>query len=50
MADDVAAFCAELGIEQPVVLGASFGGSVALTIAVRHPELLGGPITSTWSC
>lgn len=44
MADDVAAFCAELSIEKPVVLGSSFGGFVALTIAVRHPELLGGLI------
>src|ERR1700694_2503753 len=33
MADDVAAFCAELSIEKPVVLGSSFGGWVALTIA-----------------
>jgi len=44
MADDVAAFCAESGIEKPVVLGHSFGGFVALTIAIRHPELLGGLI------
>jgi pimeloyl-ACP methyl ester carboxylesterase len=41
MADDVAAFCAELGIEHPVVLGHSFGGCVALSLAVRHPELPG---------
>ncbi len=41
MADDVAAFCIELGIEHPVVLGHSFGGCVALSLAVRHPELLG---------
>jgi proline iminopeptidase len=44
MADDVAAFCAKLGIEKPIVLGHSFGGFVALTIAVRHPEILGGLI------
>jgi proline iminopeptidase len=44
MADDIAAFCAELGIEKPIVLGHSVGGFVALTIAVRHPELLGGLI------
>jgi len=41
MADDVAALCAELGIEKPIVLGHSVGGFVALSIAVRHPELLG---------
>jgi proline iminopeptidase len=49
MADDVAAFCAELGIEKPIVLGHSFGGYVALTIAVRHPELLGGLILGSTS-
>lgn len=40
MADDVAAFCVELSIEDPVVLGHSFGGYVALSLATRHPELL----------
>jgi proline iminopeptidase len=44
MADDIADFCAELGIEKPVVLGVSFGGFIALSLAVRHPELLGGLI------
>jgi proline iminopeptidase len=44
MADDVAAFCGELGIQHPVVLGHSFGGFVALSLAVRHPELLGSLI------
>lgn len=41
MADDVAAFCIELGIEHPVVLGHSFGGFVALSLATRYPNLLG---------
>ena len=35
--DDVAAFCEALGIEAPIVLGASFGGMVALSYATRHP-------------
>jgi pimeloyl-ACP methyl ester carboxylesterase len=35
--DDVAAFCDTLGIEKPIVLGASFGGVVALAYATRHP-------------
>ena len=48
-ADDVAAFCTELGIEKPIVLGHSAGGFVALTIAVRHPELLGGLILGSTS-
>lgn len=38
-ADDVARFCAALGIERPVVLGNSFGGFVAMHAAARHPDL-----------
>ena len=36
--DDVRAFCDALGIERPIVLGASFGGMVAMAYATRHPE------------
>lgn len=36
--DDVRAFCDALGIERPIVYGASFGGTVALAYATRHPE------------
>lgn len=49
MADDVASFCAELGIEKPVVLGQSFGGFLALTVAIRHPDLLGSLILCSTS-
>jgi proline iminopeptidase len=35
--DDVRAFCDDLGIVAPIVLGASFGGMVALSYATRHP-------------
>src|SRR5215475_11079805 len=35
--DDVRAFCDALGIAHPIVLGASFGGMVALAYATRHP-------------
>jgi pimeloyl-ACP methyl ester carboxylesterase len=35
--DDVRAFCDVLGIANPIVLGASFGGMVALAYATRHP-------------
>jgi proline iminopeptidase len=35
--DDVRAFCDVLGIVSPIVLGASFGGMVALAYATRHP-------------
>lgn len=36
-ADDVVAFCEQLGITRPIVYGASFGGMVALAYATRHP-------------
>jgi pimeloyl-ACP methyl ester carboxylesterase len=35
--DDIRAFCDALGIVSPIVLGASFGGTVALAYATRHP-------------
>jgi pimeloyl-ACP methyl ester carboxylesterase len=35
--DDVRAFCDILGIMKPIVLGASFGGMVAMAYATRHP-------------
>ena len=35
--DDVRAFCDVLGIARPIVYGASFGGTVALAYATRHP-------------
>jgi pimeloyl-ACP methyl ester carboxylesterase len=35
--DDVRAFCEVLGITGPIVLGASFGGMVAMAYATRHP-------------
>ena len=36
--DDVRAFCDAVGITAPIVLGASFGGMVALAYATRHPD------------
>jgi proline iminopeptidase len=44
MADDVAALCAALGIERPLVFGHSAGGFVALQLALRHPGLAAGLI------
>jgi pimeloyl-ACP methyl ester carboxylesterase len=38
-ADDVAWLCRELGIEQPVVIGHSLGGMIAIELAARHPML-----------
>jgi len=37
LGDDVRAFCDALGIVDPIVLGVSFGGMVALSYATRHP-------------
>jgi len=37
-ADDVVRLCDALGIERPVVVGASFGGFVAQRYLARHPE------------
>jgi pimeloyl-ACP methyl ester carboxylesterase len=35
--DDVRAFCEALSIKRPIILGASFGGQVAMAYATRHP-------------
>lgn len=36
---DVFRFCEVLGIEAPIILGQSFGGTVGLGLAIRHPAL-----------
>jgi proline iminopeptidase len=36
--DDVKGLCDALGIERPIVYGSSFGGFVAQSYAIRHPE------------
>lgn len=41
-ADDVIGLCDALGIADPVLLGTSSGGWVALTAALRHPDRLAG--------
>jgi pimeloyl-ACP methyl ester carboxylesterase len=40
MADDVAALLQHLKIEQADIFGYSMGGTVALAIAIRHPEVV----------
>src|SRR5215472_6155785 len=45
--DDVVALCDALDIEKPVVLGQSFGGMVAMSYAVRHPDHPGKLILSS---
>ena len=49
-ADDVAAFCDELGVVSPVIYGASFGGMVALSLATRHPQLPGKLVLVSTEC
>jgi len=41
-ADVVAAVIRALGLERPLLVGHSLGGAVALAVAVRHPDLVGG--------
>ncbi len=37
-ADDIHDFCVALKIEKPIVMGVSFGASVAMNYASRHPD------------
>jgi pimeloyl-ACP methyl ester carboxylesterase len=41
-ADDIAWQCAQLGLEKPVVIGHSLGGTIALELCGRHPGLASG--------
>ncbi len=34
----IVAFCDALGLEEPIFMGSSFGGNVALQLALRHPD------------
>jgi pimeloyl-ACP methyl ester carboxylesterase len=44
---DVVDLCDALELEHPVILGQSFGGVVALGVAIRHPELAAKLIVSS---
>jgi pimeloyl-ACP methyl ester carboxylesterase len=43
-ADDVAALCAQAGVERPVVCGHSLGGMVAIELGYRYPGLVRGVV------
>jgi pimeloyl-ACP methyl ester carboxylesterase len=43
-ADDIAWQCAQLGLQKPIVIGHSLGGSVALELCGRYPELASGMV------
>ncbi|WP_299048914.1 alpha/beta hydrolase [uncultured Tateyamaria sp.] len=44
--DDIAGLCDVLGLDAPIIYGASFGGYVAQSFATRHPDRLSGLILS----
>jgi pimeloyl-ACP methyl ester carboxylesterase len=44
LAADAEPLCAEFGIGRAVLVGASVGGIVAVTVAARHPQLVGGVV------
>jgi len=46
-ADDVAALLGELSLEKVHVLGTSFGGTVAVLLAARHPERVASLVVVT---
>lgn len=41
VADEIARYIAEAGVEKPAVVGHSMGGTIGLMLAARHPELVG---------
>lgn len=43
-ADFIVAFCDALELEKPIFVGCSFGGNVALQLALRHPDRFAGII------
>ena len=41
VAEDLARYIREQGLERPTVIGHSMGGTIAMMLAARHPELVG---------
>jgi proline iminopeptidase len=48
--DDVADFCEALEIRSPIVYGLSFGGFVAQSVGIRHPDLPSKLILASTAC
>lgn len=46
MAEDIADFIRLMHLDRPIVYGFSDGGILALLLAIRHPEMVGGVIAS----
>jgi len=49
-ADDLASLIGQLGLERPAIFGVSFGGAIALELAVEHPSCLGTLIVQGADC
>jgi pimeloyl-ACP methyl ester carboxylesterase len=47
IADDIVALADHLGLDRPDVVGYSFGGGVALQVAIRHPEKVGRVVSAS---
>lgn len=45
MMEDMAAFITALGLQKPLLVGASDGAIIGLLLAIRHPGLLGGLVS-----
>src|SRR6202790_343196 len=41
-ADTIAKLIATLGLQKPIIVGHSYGGAVALALALNHPAVVGG--------
>jgi pimeloyl-ACP methyl ester carboxylesterase len=47
IADDIVALADHLGLDRPDVVGYSFGGGVALQVAIRYPEKVGRVVSAS---
>jgi pimeloyl-ACP methyl ester carboxylesterase len=48
MADDVAGLIKELELREPLVIGYSDGGQIALELALSHPGLAAAGLPRPW--